>query len=95
MDDGQSNLYPFVRFSREDWARLPADASFSLSEDDVLRLGAHLSPEEATQAYLPLSRLLYLHVRSDTSPKTQNDPSCVSAPYWGAVFRRHASSEQP
>jgi type I pantothenate kinase len=51
-----------VRFSREDWARLPADASFSVSEEDVRRIGAHLSPEEATQVYLPLSRLLYLHV---------------------------------
>jgi type I pantothenate kinase len=36
MDAGQSNLHPFVRLSREDWARLPADASFTLSEDDVL-----------------------------------------------------------
>jgi type I pantothenate kinase len=62
MDSGQRSLYPFVRFSREDWARLPADASFSLSEDDVRSIGVHLSPEEATQVYLPLSRLLYLHV---------------------------------
>jgi type I pantothenate kinase len=62
MDAGQRSLYPFVRFSRDDWASLPADASFSLSEDDVHRIGAHLSPEEATQVYLPLSRLLYLHV---------------------------------
>jgi type I pantothenate kinase len=67
MDAGQSSLHPFVRLSREDWARLPADASFALSEDDTLRLGAHLSPEEARQVYLPLSRLLYLHVRSTQS----------------------------
>ena len=53
-----------MRFSREDWARLPADASFSVSEEDVRRIGAHLSPEEATQVYLSLSRLLYLHVRA-------------------------------
>ncbi len=53
-----------MRFSREDWARLPADASFSVSEEDVRQIGAHLSPEEATQVYLPLSRLLYLHVRA-------------------------------
>jgi type I pantothenate kinase len=62
VDAERSTLYPFVRFSREDWARLEADASFSLSEDDVRSLGVHLSPEETRQIYLPLSRLLYLHV---------------------------------
>src|ERR687898_1065094 len=67
MDAGQSSLHPFVRLSREDWAGLPADASFTLSEDDVLSLGAHLSPEEARQVYLPLSRLLYLHVDATQS----------------------------
>jgi type I pantothenate kinase len=51
-----------VRLSREDWARLPADASFTLSEDDVREIGTYLSPEEAAEVYLPLSRLLYLHV---------------------------------
>jgi type I pantothenate kinase len=56
-----------VRLSREDWARLPADASFALSEDDVRSIGAHLSPEEARQVYLPLSRLLYLHVGATQS----------------------------
>jgi type I pantothenate kinase len=67
MDAGQSSLHPFVLLSREDWAGLPADASFTLSEDDVLSLGAHLSPEEARQVYLPLSRLLYLHVDATQS----------------------------
>jgi type I pantothenate kinase len=62
VDAGQSSLHPFVRLSREDWARLPADASFALSEDDVREIGAYLSPEEAAQVYFPLSRLLYLHV---------------------------------
>jgi type I pantothenate kinase len=62
VDAGQSSLHPFVRLSREDWARLPADASFALSEENVREIGAYLSPEEAAQVYLPLSRLLYLHV---------------------------------
>ena len=39
VDDGQESLYPFVRFSREDWAGLE-DASFSLSEDDLRGIGA-------------------------------------------------------
>ena len=67
MHTGQSSLHPFVRLSREDWARLPADASFALSEDDVRELEAYISPEEATQVYLPLSRLLYLHVDATRS----------------------------
>ena len=64
MDAGQGTLYPFVRFSREDWARLPADASVSLSDREVRSIEVHLSLEEARRIYLPLSQLLYLHVRS-------------------------------
>jgi type I pantothenate kinase len=67
VDTGQSSLHPFVRLSREQWARLPADSSFALSEDDLQKLGGHLSREEATQIYLPLSRLLYLHVGATQS----------------------------
>lgn len=61
MDDEQEGLYPFVRFSRQDWAGLE-DASFSLSEDDLRGIEAHLSLEEVRRIYLPISRLLYLHV---------------------------------
>ena len=67
MDTGQSSLHPFVRLSREEWARLPADSSFALSEDDLQKIGGHLSREEATEIYLPLSRLLYLHVDATQS----------------------------
>jgi type I pantothenate kinase len=67
MDAGQSSLHPFVRLSREDWARLPTDASFALSEDDLRKIGTHLSREETSQVYLPLSRLLYLHVSATQS----------------------------
>jgi len=35
VEAGQSSLYPFVRFSREVWGRLPADPSFALSDDEV------------------------------------------------------------
>ena len=54
-------LYPFVSFSREEWARLPADDSFSLSDEEVRNIESRLSPEEARLIYLPVSRLLYLH----------------------------------
>src|ERR687894_342225 len=60
-----SRLSPFVRFSREEWSRLRTPTSLSLSEDDVRdlrRIAGHLSAEEATEVYLPLSWLLYLHV---------------------------------
>jgi type I pantothenate kinase len=60
-----TTLSPFVRFSREKWGRLHANTPLSLSEDDVRdlrRIVGHLSPEEATDVYLPLSWLLYLHV---------------------------------
>ena len=67
MDAEQSSLHPFVRLSREDLARLPADASFTLSEDDVQEISVHLSPEEAREVYLPLSRLLYLHASATQS----------------------------
>jgi type I pantothenate kinase len=64
VEAGQSSLYPFVRFSREDWTRLPADPSFALSDEEVRGIEPHLSPYEARRIYLPLSRLLYLHVRA-------------------------------
>ena len=67
MDTGQSSLYPFVRLFRKEWARLPADSSFALSEDDLRKIGGHLCREEATEIYLPLSRLLYLHVDATQS----------------------------
>src|ERR687894_2774309 len=60
-----SRLSPFVRFSRELWSRLRTPTSLSLSKDDVRnlrRIAGHLSAEEATEVYLPLSWLLYLHV---------------------------------
>ena len=68
MDAGQADdtgLSPFVRFSRQEWGRLLAATSFSVSEDDVRdlqRISKHLFSEEATKVYLPLSWLLYLHV---------------------------------
>jgi type I pantothenate kinase len=68
MDAGQADdtgLSPFVRFSRQEWGQLLAASSFSVSEDDVRdlqRISKHLSSEEATKVYLPLSWLLYLYV---------------------------------
>ena len=68
MDPEQAadrRLSPFVRFSREEWSRLRTPTALSLSENDVRdlrRIAEHLSSKEATEVYLPLSWLLYLHV---------------------------------
>jgi type I pantothenate kinase len=68
MNAGQGDdtrLSPFVRFSREEWCWLRANISLALSEADMRELQQiieHLSLEEATEVYLPLSWLLDLHI---------------------------------
>lgn len=69
MDAGQTNsmaLSPFVRYSRKEWCRLRrATAPLSLAEADMRNLQQsieHISLEEVSDVYLPLSWLLSLHV---------------------------------
>ena len=60
-------LSRFLTFDREEWARLRANTPLTLTESDLdaLRgLNERLSLEEVEQIYLPLSRLLNLHVRA-------------------------------
>jgi type I pantothenate kinase len=90
MDAGQADdktLSPFVRFSREEWGRLHTNTPLSLSQDDVRdlrRVAEHISSEEATGVYLPLSWLLYLHV------------SATRGLYRGAhAFLGHQAAEVP
>ncbi|MCX5741450.1 MAG: type I pantothenate kinase [Proteobacteria bacterium] len=55
----------YVRFDRDAWSRLRANTPLTLGEADLdaLRaIGDHLSLDEIEQSYLPLSRLLNLHV---------------------------------
>jgi type I pantothenate kinase len=55
----------FLRFTRAEWARLRADTPLTLSEDDLTHLRGlndRLSLDEVVDIYLPLSRLLNLHV---------------------------------
>jgi type I pantothenate kinase len=55
----------YLRFSKEEWGRLRAATPLTLTESDlaVLRgINEHLSLEEVTLVYLPLSRLLNLYV---------------------------------
>lgn len=56
---------PYLHFDRDAWSRLRASTPLTLAERDLdaLRaIGDHLSLEEVERCYLPLSRLLELHV---------------------------------
>src|SRR5918998_6642409 len=61
-DDG---LSPYRVFSREEWARLRADAPLTLTAEEVMQLQSLNDPislDEVAAIYLPLSRLLSLYV---------------------------------
>ncbi len=61
-DDG---LSPYRVFSRDEWARLRADAPMTLTVDEVMQLQSLNDPisiDEVAAIYLPLSRLLSLYV---------------------------------
>ena len=60
-------LSRFLTFDRDAWAKLRDSTPLTLSEDDLdaLRgLNEKLSLQEVVEIYLPLSRLLNLHVRA-------------------------------
>lgn len=60
-----TNLSPFLRFSRGEWSRLRATVPLTLNERDLAALqglGENVSMEEVVEIYLPLARLLNLHV---------------------------------
>ena len=55
----------YLRFTRTEWARLRADTPLTLTEADLKRLSGlneRVSLDEVTDVFLPLSRLLNLHV---------------------------------
>jgi type I pantothenate kinase len=61
-DDG---LSPYRTFSRDEWAKLRADAPMTLTADEVMQLQSLNDPislDEVAAIYLPLSRLLSLYV---------------------------------
>jgi type I pantothenate kinase len=58
-------LSPYVRFTREEWARLRAATPLTLTEDDLDHLrgiNERIDLDEVVDIYLPLSRLLNLYV---------------------------------
>lgn len=57
----------FTRFNKSRWRKLASDTPLTLSEEDLVKLRGideHVSLSEVSQIYLPLSRLLNLHVRA-------------------------------
>ena len=63
----QLEFSPYRRFSRSEWARLRADTPLTLNQGDVQQLSGiieQMSLSEVEEIYLPLSRLLNLHVRA-------------------------------
>ena len=58
---------PYLHFTREEWARLRAATPLTLTDDDLATLrgiNERIDLEEVAAIYLPLSRLLNLHVRA-------------------------------
>jgi type I pantothenate kinase len=61
----ESPFSPYATFSREEWAQLRDSTPLTLSEADLEELrgiNEYVSLEEVKDIYLPLSRLLNLHV---------------------------------
>jgi len=60
-----ANSSRFLRFSRDQWSRLRQAAPLTLSEEDLTALrglNENVSLEEVVEVYLPLARLLNLHI---------------------------------
>lgn len=56
---------PYFTFGRKEWARLRAATPLTLTDDDLVQLrgvNEYVSLDEVRDVYLPLSRLLNLHV---------------------------------
>lgn len=70
IDTPASQISPYRRFSRQDWARRRADTPMTLTQDEVTDLSGvseRVSLAEVEEIYLPLSRLLSYYVESTQS----------------------------
>jgi type I pantothenate kinase len=66
----------YQAFSRAEWALLRANTPLTLTEDELVALrglNEHVSLEELVEVYLPLSRLLNLHVRAARNLNSVSD----------------------
>ena len=79
----------FLDFDHEQWGRLRADTPMTLTESDLGRirgLNESVSMDEVVQVYLPLSRLLNLHVAASqelygATSTFLGHPESVRVPY--------------
>ncbi len=84
-----TNLSRFLHFSREEWSRLRATAPLTLREEDLTSLeglGERVSMQEVVEVYLPLSRLLNLHISAAQALYNVTDaflgnPPAAKVPY--------------
>jgi type I pantothenate kinase len=81
-------MSPYVRFTREEWARLRAATPLALSEPDLelLRgINERIALDEVADIYLPLSRLLNLYVAASQNLHRVSDTflgsSAAKVPY--------------
>jgi type I pantothenate kinase len=71
-DDGngeasREGFAAYIRFEREEWAALRSSTPLTLSQQDLVALqgvNERVSLDDVVEIYLPLSRLLNLHIRS-------------------------------
>ncbi|HEV8599135.1 MAG TPA: type I pantothenate kinase [Gemmatimonadales bacterium] len=82
----------YTNFSRAEWARLRAATPLTLDEADLAELqglNEQLSLDEVVEVYLPLSRLLNLHVAASRELERVTDrflgKSMAASPYLLAV----------
>lgn len=70
IDPVQTEISPYLRFSRTEWASLRASTPLPLTETDLSTLrgiNEDISLDEVAGIYLPLSRLLNLYVSATQS----------------------------
>jgi len=85
-------LSGYTNFSRSEWAGLRANTPLTLSEADLMELqglNEQLSMDEVIEVYLPLSRLLNLHVAASRELERVTDrflgKTVAPSPYLLAV----------
>ncbi|MBB2201354.1 type I pantothenate kinase [Gluconacetobacter tumulisoli] len=74
---------PYLTFSRSEWAALRANVPLSLSEDEIAVLRGRNEPvslSDITEIYLPLSRLLNLHVTALRSLNSMVESAFLGCP---------------
>ncbi len=80
---GHGTVQPYMIFPRPEWAALRANVPQSLGEADIASLRGHNEPvslEDITEIYLPLSRLLNLHVMATRSLNNMVKSAFIGAP---------------